>query len=314
MRLPLILSFCLASCFGQTATLTQYLNLSTAQKTAITKLTSDYAIYLRGQESQRNTLNQQLAQFYAAGSPDPVQIGTLYVQIEMINRDEAAHQSTLAAQIAAQLTSAQAALIPPLSQSITLTPLFQDASCGFLMSYTSPVGFGVGILGVPTYAQRSGDFSFISNLPYIPPAPSATFCGSQVFPISIREYLSLTDAQISALANASAGYNSYYAKMQDQTNDLSINIRDETAKPSPDPAALGFFYASLASIGQNIQNQGIALRQQALTLLSDPQKATLKSLQDSAALQPLAYQALVCGLLSQPPGSGTIYAAAGCQL
>ena len=314
MRFVLIPILFAASCSGQT--LTDYFSLTSAQRTSITQLNRDYSTYLNGQQQQISTLNQQLQQLYTGGTPDPLQLGNRYVQIEMINRDEAAHLSTLQTQVAAQLTSAQAALIPALSQSITLAPLASDAACGFLMNQTSPALSLAGfLLGYP-YLTVPNQWFNISGAPFpvIPPAPSGTFCGSSTFPVSIREYMSVTDAQVAALAAASASYNDYYIKMQDQMNDLYVNIRDETAKPSPDPATLGLFYTSLAAIGQNITNQGAVLRQQALAFLSDSQKATLKTLEDSSALQQTAIQAIACNMMVTPPGSSPTYISYNCQL
>jgi hypothetical protein len=305
-----------SACFGQTS-LTQYLGLTSAQQTAIRKLNSDYASYLDAQTRQLIGFSGQLAQLYAKESVDPAALGKLYVQSEMVQRDIASHLATLQAQTAAQLTGAQAGLIAALGDAIVLQPLAQDAACAFLAPQTQ--WFDSTAFNTNPYvasAKLGSVYSAIlSPYPFVPPAPSGTFCGSPVFPISIREYLSVTNTQVAALASASAAYNDYYAKQQDQMNDLYVNIRDETAKPSPDPAVLGFFYSQLANLGKSIQQEQAGLQQQAQAALSDAQKTTLKKLQDTAALAPIAQQAGICNLLLPPPGTNAaIFLYGNCQL
>ena len=314
-----------SACCGQT-TLSQYLALTSAQQTSIQQLNSDYASYLDKQNHQLAGINSQISQLYSSGSPDPAALGSLYVQEEMIRRDIAAHLSTLQTQAAAQLTNAQAGLVQQLGNSIVLQPLASDAACAFLMRQVpNPVSRSPfsGVTVFTTLNQTTGAIgyaTFVLLQPYVPPAPTGTFCGSSMFPISIREYLSVTDTQVAALAAASAAYNDYYAKQQDQMNDLYVNIRDETAKPSPDPAALGFFYAQLAAIGKSISQEQADLQQQGQAVLTDAQKTALKKLQDAAALEPMAQAAETCNLLVQPPGTSQTVAIydpvrpSGCQL
>ena len=296
----IITIFFVSSCYGQN--LKQYLSLTDAQAASIVKLNSDYGVYVSGEQSRLNTINQELAGLYKAGSPDPTQLGPRYVEIEAIRRDMAAHLSALQGQVAAQLTAAQAGLVQMLSASITLQALVRDATCAYLID-PQPNPYFISTSAI--FATRTGAFAPVT-LPYVPPAPVATFCGSSEFPISVRQYLSITDSQVAALVAASASYNDYYAKQQDQIADLDVNIRDETAKPSPDPSVLGTYYSELAAVGQSIQHQGAAIRQQARGLLSPQQMATLKTLQDSAALQPIVSQGESCNLVVPPPGSSVL--------
>ncbi len=149
-----------------------------------------------------------------------------------------------------------------------------------------------------------GIYSFLVSgaLPYVPPAPSGTFCSSSTFPVSVRQYLSLTDTQVGNLATASANYNDYYARQQNRMTELQFEIRDETAKDVPDPNALGLRYAELEAIGQDIQTQSTALRTNARKSLTSSQTAALKVLQDANNLQGVISQAAACHLLTLPPG------------
>jgi Spy/CpxP family protein refolding chaperone len=303
MRLALGFLF-VASCFAQSPALQQYVGLTSPQAGAISKLNSDFQGYVSTKQQRANTLSQELGLLYSKPAPDPNQVGVRYVELESIRRDLAAQLSTLQNQAAAQLTAAQAAAVQNLKAAAEARPLVSDAQCGFLLDpVSSSQGFSTsqvitGLLGVPGLPLAISD-----PLPAIPPAPSGTFCGSSIYPISVHQYLNLTDAQILTMFNASAAYNDYYARRQDRIADLYVGIRDETAKPSPDPVALGALYAELAAIGQDIQSQGSQLSQTARSVLTTQQATQLKTLQSSLALQPLVYEAESLNLLVLAPGT-----------
>ena len=278
-----------------------YLGLTKIQENWILQLNQDYASYLKTVFDQLNTIDQSISQLYAQGVPGPSALGNLYLNQQAIRKDMTEHQTRLVNQTVEQLTSAQVALLSKLGESITLQPLAQDAACAFLMPAVSNT--------VPAAVMRSGDFSYsgsATSVPSVPPAPSGAFCGSTEFPISIRELLGITDAQVAAVAAASAAYNDYYGKQLGRMNDLAVNIEDETGKESPDPAALGFFYSQLAAIGRDVQKKQADLQQQAQILLSNAQKAELKKITDSAALLPVAQRASYCHLLAAPSGTNSL--------
>ena len=311
MRLIVLVLLSVSVCLGQTQALRQYLGLTDPQAAAISKLNSDYQQYSSTKQQRIGTVNNELANLYASPSPDPGELGARYLELEAIRRDIAAQLATLQAQAAAQLSAAQVSKIQNLNAAAILQPLISDAQCGFLVDPLPAFAdflLGGVISTVPVTVARVGYFSWsgaigFMTLPYIPLAPTASFCGSAVVPISVRTYLSLTDAQVSTIFFASASYNDYYVRRQDRISDVNIEIRDETAKPSPDPAALGVRYAELESIGQDIQNAGTQLRQTARATLTPQQSAQLKILQDDLALQPVTAQAQACGLLVLAPGT-----------
>jgi hypothetical protein len=317
MRSTILLLLTAVSVFGQTTTLKGYLRLSSQQAAAISQLNSDYNTYLSAQNAQLDSLNRQLSNLYSNPVLDSFSIGVRYVAIENVNRDMAAHVSTLQKQVAAQLTPAQASLLSALSNSIVLQPLAQDAQCAFLAVTGEGTFETVGYAGFGTIPIFDG--IVYASGPYIPPAPTGTFCGSSQFPIDVREYFSIADAQVSAFLAASASYNDYYARQQNRMADLQVQIRDETAKPSPDPTVLGMYYVQLSQVGQDIQKQAATLSKNASAVLTADQTAKLSTLQNAVALQSTASQAIQCNLVSIPPGISSSWIASysggpGCQL
>jgi hypothetical protein len=313
MRSTILLLLSAGLGFGQTSTLKEYLSLTSQQLAAVSQLNSDYSTYLSAQNAQLDSLNRQLLSLYGNPVLDSFSIGVRYVAIENVNRDMAAHLSTLQKQVAAQLTPAQAALLPALSNSIVLQPLAQDAQCAFL-----------AITGGFTFTQipSNGFADFLlwfAPPPYISSGPTGAFCGSSQFPIDVREYFSIADAQVSAFLAASASYNDYYARQQNRMADLQVQIRDETAKPSPDPTVLGMYYVQLSQVRLDLQKQAAALSKSASAVLTADQTAKLNTLQNAVALQSTAWQAIQCNLISTPPGISSSWIASysggpGCQL
>jgi hypothetical protein len=294
--LRLILFTVLATCCsGQSVTLTKYLSLTSQQATIIAKLNADQDAYVSTQNLQLNALQQQLGSLYDSPVPDPFAIGSRYVSIENINRDIAAKAATLKTQVAAKLTPAQIALLPGLGASLVLRPLAQDAECGFLLP---PTG-GLIILVSSTINDPNDSLGWFRQI-----LPSPSTCGTSQFPIDVREYFNITDSQVSAFLSARASYNDYSQRQQNRTADLQVQIRDETAKASPDPNALGMLYVQLQAVNQEMVMQAAQYTKSAQAVLSADQTAKLTALQNTVALQSAAYQAMSCNMLTAPPASG----------
>ena len=190
-----------ASGFGQT-TLRQYLNLTSAQAATLMRLDRDYETYQRAQDNQASTLTTHLYNLLAQTAPDSLDLGNTAVSLELIRRDEAAKLTVLQANAAAQLTPAQATLVQNIDVAASLVSLVQDAQCAYVLKPQVSQWFDTSVF-VPS-GVTSGIFGFPVFPPIIPPAPTGSFCGSTVFPISVRDYLSLTDTQVSAIFQASA--------------------------------------------------------------------------------------------------------------
>ncbi|MDQ6705807.1 MAG: hypothetical protein M3Z85_07570 [Acidobacteriota bacterium] len=305
-RLFALLCLFSTTLLGQT-TLQQYLSLSGQQASAIVSLNIEFQRYDVGKQQRVNTVKSELADLYSQPSADPTALGVRYVELEAIRRDIAAHATTLRSQADAVLTPIQLPRLQTLRNDAQLQALLNDARCAFLVAaapasqWFNPAGFGV-ITGVLIVDPASAP-----QLPYIPPAPSATFCGSMQFPLSTLEYFSLTEDQVSAIASASARYNDLYTRKQNRIQELQIEIRDETAKETQNPVQLGVRYAELQSIGLELQKAQDGLRQEARATLTGPQTAKLKALDDAASLQPAVSQALGCNLIEPPPASNYFF-------
>ncbi len=151
---------------------------------------------------------------------------------------------------------------------------------------------------------RSGDFSavfapvlslngvaFASFLLGSSPACPATY------PISIRDYFSLTDSQVSSILALESAYQTLQTRKTNRTNDVEVEIRDETAKPAPDPLALGVRYAELVEIKQELTQADLDGRAAARNLLTPAQQAKLKALMDTTALSIYQFAATSCHFL-----------------
>ena len=289
--------------------LTEVLSLTTDQAQKISALSTDYDRLRASGNSRMFQLNSDLGSNFLQPSLNAAQIGADYVEAEAIRRDLVAKQASYRAQVRALLTPAQQARYQALLNSITLQPLLSEAGCAFLEDSRSSFGFASVLLGnpsVPTQLVRSGDFSFTGIpvfLPYIPPAPGPTFCGSPMFPLALREYLNITDTQVAAIAQASADYNDVNQRRQARIAEVQIEIRDETAKDSPDPVALGVRYVEIQLLSTDLQNQAARLRERARAALTGDQAVRLKTLDDLAAGQFALNTLQGCDLLVVPPGS-----------
>jgi len=288
------------SCVGQT-TLRQYLNLSNTQATTIVALNRTYNQYWSSQQQQVDSINKQLSTLLTTPAPDPQALGNFAVQLETIRRDEVSKQAALQQQVAAQLTAAQVGTLQSLAAAAVLQPLANDANCSYLIKIRPSHWFST----TQFYNPKSFQFYPSSALPYVAPAPTGSFCGSQIFPISVREYLGLTDAQVAALYSASAAYNDFYTRQQNRLADLKQQVAALMAAGNVDPVILGQQYAEIARIGQAITDKSNQLRDAAFTQLTPAQTsqvATLQQAQDLNDNSIIAY-AVGCNLLQLPVGS-----------
>ncbi len=259
--------------------------------------------YQRSQDNSANALNAHLSALFAQTTPDPLDLGKTAVALELIRRDEAAKLATLQTNAAAQLTPAQASLVQNLDAAASLISLVQDAQCAYLLTpqpsswFDTSAFYPSGII--------SGLIDPKLGLPIIPPAPTGSFCGSAIFPISVRDYLSLTDAQVAAIYQASAAYNDFYARQQNRLADLKQRAQDLLAAGNTDPVVLGQTYVDTATIGQQIRDKSAQLRDAAQSLLTPAQTAKLKTLQDVQILNSsgIIFNAVSCNLMVYPVGA-----------
>jgi len=294
------------ACQAQTS-LAQYLNLTGAQRSSILNLNGAYNSDWSDQRFKLLNAQFLLGQLAEQPGADQLQLGRLAVNSETIRRDQVSKQLALRKQLDSLLTPTQVAVVQNLASSAVLVPLANDAACAYLVSPAIPqfVGLAGFLLGAIDQPATPAPVAF--SVPDIPPAPTGSFCGSSQFPISVREYLALTDAQVASLFSASASYNDFYARKQNRLTDINLAIADLTASPAADSTALGSLYIEMAQIGQQIKQKAAQLRDAALSQLSSTQSAQVKTLQtiQDYSNAGLFANAIGCKLLVLPVAAST---------
>jgi len=304
VRVLLLLALGCGSAVGQ-STLRDYLKLTDTQAAAIGKLDSGLFDFVSAKELRAKQVNLELTAELAKASPDARELGVRYVELGSIAREEAAQRTAARGQIAALLTPAQMELLQALSAAAVQQGLVTDAQCAGLLEAPQP----------PTFAFRSGDFSIIGTVPVasfvgvLSPFP-ATSCLAQ-FPISVREYLNLTDAQVAGILGIRMAYNDLNARKQNRIADVQVEIRDETAKAVPDPVALGQRYAELNSISNETQQGDVEARDAAAKLLTAAQGTKLQMLKDAIPLEGFEREAESCNLVAPLAGIAGVYTISG---
>ena len=295
------------ACQAQTS-LAQYLNLTGAQRSSILNLNGAYNSDWSDQRFKLLNAQFLLGQLAEQPGADQLQLGRLAVNSETIRRDQVSKQLALRKQLDSLLTPTQVAVVQNLASSAVLVPLANDAACAYLVSRAIPYSAGVPGLLVNNPAPTNPPPARVAfSVPDIPPAPTGSFCGSSQFPISVREYLALTDAQVASLFSASASYNDFYARKQNRLTDINLAIADLTASPAADSTALGSLYIEMAQIGQQIKQKAAQLRDATLSQLNSTQSAQVKTLQtiQDYSNAGLFANAIGCKLLVLPVAAST---------
>ncbi|MCC6389671.1 MAG: hypothetical protein IT167_03630 [Bryobacterales bacterium] len=120
--------------------------------------------------------------------------------------------------------------------------------------------------------------------------------------IELKQYLALTDAQYVQLFDNMDQSRRTVAGYQQRISQLQNEIAIETERPNPDPMELGTRYAEIEQNCRAIANGSKALRDKNGGLLTDPQKAKLKTLDDALKLYPIVSQAQSASLLEGATG------------
>jgi hypothetical protein len=139
---------------------------------------------------------------------------------------------------------------------------------------------------------------FISGLLFsLLPASAQLAVDPGYFPSDLKQYLNLTDAEVTFIQQASTDYSQLAASKQLRIFELQNEIAAETQKDQPDPMALGVRYAEIESIRRDLTNQLAALRDKLRASLDDTQRSKLTALNDARILQPIVTDAQCENLL-----------------
>jgi hypothetical protein len=139
-------------------------------------------------------------------------------------------------------------------------------------------------------------FSAWSQTTTLPPPQQAL---SQV-----RQYLGLTDSQVTAILQNNSDYNTFSFQQQDQIRQAQSQIAVEIAKDPLDPPTIGNLYAGIETTCRGLRDKAAVAQQQNISILTDTQRAKLNMLNDALKLVPTISEAQSGNLLgstNSPP-------------
>jgi hypothetical protein len=109
--------------------------------------------------------------------------------------------------------------------------------------------------------------------------------------IQLKEFLQLTDSQYSTLFQNMGEHQQAILERQQRIAAVQREITLETARENPDPTELGTRYAEIEFICRAMNDEAKRLQDRNRALLTDAQKARLKTLEDALKLFPTIAQA-----------------------
>jgi len=145
-------------------------------------------------------------------------------------------------------------------------------------------------LAVGASAQMPG--GVVGGMPMLP-APTANYD-------ALRQALGLTEAQTQQLQDLQKKRQSVTQAGYRELSDKQRQINEALVSPTPDAATIGRLEIEMANLRKQL-GSGQSLRDQAMAILNDDQKAKLADLQNALRLQPAANQAVGLGLIGAPP-------------
>src|SRR6266849_2046642 len=120
------------------------------------------------------------------------------------------------------------------------------------------------------------------------------------FPPELKQYLALSDDQVTKISTLNAQLSSFRATKFERQIQVQSEIAEWTAKEVLDSQALGIRYAELEAIRRELNDQQKTTASQIQTLLTVEQKAKLAVLQQALTLYSTACSGVSQNLLSPP--------------
>jgi hypothetical protein len=120
------------------------------------------------------------------------------------------------------------------------------------------------------------------------------------FPEELKAYLSLTDTQVESINRLNNDYLRFSAEKVRRVVEVQADIAEKTNAETLDPLELGVRYAELEAIRRDLRDKQNQLVTDVRRVLTEPQIARLRALEDAARLVPLITQAQCESLLPQP--------------
>ncbi|MFN0105258.1 MAG: hypothetical protein ACKV2U_24625 [Bryobacteraceae bacterium] len=117
------------------------------------------------------------------------------------------------------------------------------------------------------------------------------------FPEALREYLALTEAQISKISEQNGAFAQWSAGRWQRMFEVQIEIAGETAREPLDPGALGVRYAEVEAIRREIVERERKTLAENVAVLTPAQALKLKALEEALKLVSTGSEAQFMGLL-----------------
>src|SRR5437016_969620 len=112
------------------------------------------------------------------------------------------------------------------------------------------------------------------------------------FPLQVKEYLGLSPDQISKILGLNSALGTFRLEKTQRQFQVQQEIADETARPSPDPMALGVRYFELEALRRQLDTQQKSTITQIQALLTADQKTKLAALVQALSLYSTACSAI----------------------
>jgi hypothetical protein len=116
----------------------------------------------------------------------------------------------------------------------------------------------------------------------------------------VQDFLGLTNAQVDAILQNNDAYARYVAEKQTRISQVRGEIADWTAATTLDPMELGMRYVEIEYQCRQMKTEGENSQKRNLAVLTDAQKAKLKSLDDALKLMPVVYEAQSANIFGTP--------------
>ena len=116
----------------------------------------------------------------------------------------------------------------------------------------------------------------------------------------VKQYLGLTDAQVTAILQTNNEFNRFSVEQQRQIQNAQFQIAVETAKDQLDPMAIGTLCTGIESACRQLRESAMNTQKTNISILADAQKAKLNLLNDAIKLAPVISEAQFGNLLGTP--------------
>ena len=285
---------------GQVAVeLSDYLVLTRDQLDAVTALKTTETEAIRGRRVRITALDAEFALEMATANPDAGRLGSLYADIERLNREGRVGILQVSVGFRSLLTPVQLVKLGLLNDAQRLNPAASAASCeGLLGPEVSDVPssivrwIGLGQRGLCFSSSGRSPFSSVTQV-----AVSGTVPQNP----PIRQYLELTEAQMTAIAGTVTDSLARQREAFGLRDGVWQNLASLLSEPTLDASLLGGPLAEVARLDREIVRIDATLVRDVHAELSAAQRAKLATLGDTLRL--LSPEGASCmGFFVQVPG------------